>query len=309
MNNIISRFIVLSFYFTLCTNLWSQSNQMAEINKIKKDPSYLYVTGTSMKSEEESSQNAQIMLASEIEGWLKENAKGDLTGYTAKAKQCIGFIQTKIGSLHRTFAYVKKTDILPYYNDEVIISNTPKEVTIINNSTSGKKDSDSEKQRFSDKQGTDNNNIAPENTEKKNKKAEININNKKDVTVSTYTPKDNNTEKGLDTEVKSVIKESRGIEANVTEENNIIKLNTANKVKSYIENHIKEKRIESYGKMSDYPQNGVTYFILSDYHGIVRKYIRSTNGISVDLETGSTIDLPELINKYSEKYSIWFTFK
>lgn len=288
MNNIISRFIVLTFYFTLCTNLWSQSNQMDEINKIKKDPSYLYVTGTSMKSKEESSQNAQIMLASEIEGWLKENAKEDVTGYTAKAKQCISFIQTQIGSLHRTFAYVKKTDILPYYKDEVIISNNPEEVTVINNNTPENNDSDSGKQDLSDNQVTDNNII--------------------DSFADTNAPTENNTEKIPDEEIKSVIKESEGIEAN-EEESNIIKLNTANKVKSYLEKQIKEKRIESYGRLSDYPQNGVIYFIFSDYHGIVRKHVRITDGIAVDLETGSKIDLSELLNKYSEKYSIWFTFK
>lgn len=298
MNNIISRFIILSFYFTLCTNLWSQSNQMDEINKIKKDPSYLYVTGTSMKSKEESSHNAQIMLASEIEGWLKENAKEDVTGYTAKAKQCISFIQTQIGSLHRTFAYVKKTDILPYYKDEVIISNNPEEVTVINNNTSGINDSDSMKQDLSDNKVTDNNNIDSPNTD-----------NRKDSFADTHTPTDNNTEKIPDVEIKSVIKESGGIEAKGTEENIIVTLNTANKVKSYLEKRIKEKCIQSYGRLSDYPQDGVIYFIFSDYHGIVRKYVRITDGISVDLETGSKINLSELLNKYSEKYSIWFTFK
>lgn len=300
MNNIIRRFIVLSFYFILCTNIWSQGNQMTEINKIKKDPSYLYVTGTSMKSKEESSKNAQIMLASEIEGWLKENAKGDVTGYTAKAKQCISFIQTQIGSLHRTFAYVKKTDILPYYKDEVIISNNPEEVSVINHVSSENKESDSGKEILSEnKDTTDNNNLLAVNTEE-SKKDSIQV-----IPIS----EDNKTEKVPETEIKSEIKKSEGIEANETEENNIIKLNTANKVKSYLEKQIKAKRIESYGKLSDYPQKGVTYFIFSDYHGIVRKYVRITDGISVDLETGSKIDISELIDKYSGKYSIWFTFK
>lgn len=114
-------FWAIMFGFTA----YSQKNQTDEINKIKKSRNYLYVTGTSMTSEKEANDNAMIMLTAEIEAWLKENSKGkgDVTGYTAKAQKNAGFIQTKIGSLYRTFAYVKKDDILLFYKDDIIINN------------------------------------------------------------------------------------------------------------------------------------------------------------------------------------------
>lgn len=66
---------------TLGISVWAQKSQTEQINKIKKDTNYLYVTGTSMKSEEESYDNAQIMLAAEIEEWLKKEGKGNTKEY------------------------------------------------------------------------------------------------------------------------------------------------------------------------------------------------------------------------------------
>lgn len=104
----IHRLFLLCIAMTLGISVWAQKSQTEQINQIKKDTNYLYVTGTSMKSEEESYNNAQIMLAAEIEEWLKKEVKGDTKEYIAKAKQNAGIIKTKIGPLFRTFTYIKK---------------------------------------------------------------------------------------------------------------------------------------------------------------------------------------------------------
>ena len=83
----IHRLFLLCIAMTLGISVWAQKSQTEQINQIKKDTNYLYVTGTSMKSEEESYNNAQIMLAAEIEEWLKKEVKGDTKEYIAKAKQ------------------------------------------------------------------------------------------------------------------------------------------------------------------------------------------------------------------------------
>ena len=301
-NMMIRKSILLSFcaIFSLCC--WGQNNQTTEINKIKKDKNYLTVTGTSMKSSEEASQNAQIMLAAEIEEWLKENAKDDVTGYTAKAKQCIGYIQTKIGSLHRTFAYVKKTDILPYYKGDVIISNSSKTDTSVNKEHSENGDSSLNNELVSSKKST-------------SEKISIGANSVKDA--EKIISEQNNGNTGGDNAIKesnakkntNVSSESKGSRAAQTEESEIVNLSTTNSVKSYLRTLLKEKKIDQYGNVSDYPRHGVAYVLLSDYHGIVRRRVRCTNGVSVDLENGSAIDLSSLISQYSVKNSIWFTFK
>ncbi len=49
--------------------------------------------------------------------------------------------------------------------------------------------------------------------------------------------------------------------------------------------------------------------LLSDYHGIVRQYIRVTDGKAINLKNGSSVDITNISKEYSTKYSIWFTFK
>ena len=232
----IRKSILLSFcaIFSLCC--WGQNNQTTEINKIKKDKNYLTVTGTSMKSSEEASQNAQIMLAAEIEEWLKENAKDDVTGYTAKAKQCIGYIQTKIGSLHRTFAYVKKTDILPYYKGDVIISNSSQTDTSVNKEHSENGDSALNNEPVSSKKST-------------SEKVSIGANSVKDA--EKIISEQNNGNTGGDNAIKesnakkntTVSSESKGSRAAQTEESEIVNLSTTNSVKSYLRTLLKEKKL------------------------------------------------------------------
>lgn len=108
--------------FMAVGTVYSQKDATAQINKIKKSRNYLSATGTSMNSMEEASENGKLLLANEIELWLKENVKGDVTGYITKSKENAAVIETKRGSLYRSFIYVKKSEILPYYKDDTVVS-------------------------------------------------------------------------------------------------------------------------------------------------------------------------------------------
>ena len=107
------RIAVLLVLFAWSIPTLAQEDKNAEINKIKRSRDYLTVTGTSMVSAEEASENARMLIDVEIEQWLQGNAEGDIAGYVAKSKENLAVIETKRGSLFRAFIYVKKKDILP----------------------------------------------------------------------------------------------------------------------------------------------------------------------------------------------------
>ena len=102
------RIAVLLVLFAWSIPTLAQEDKNAEINKIKRSRNYLTVTGTSMFSAEEASENARMLIDVEIEQWLQENAEGDIAGYVAKSKENLAVIETKRGSLFRAFIYVKK---------------------------------------------------------------------------------------------------------------------------------------------------------------------------------------------------------
>lgn len=114
--------------FMAVGTVYSQKDPTAEINKIKKSRNYLSATGTSTKSMEEASEYGRLLLANDIEKWLKDNVKGDVTGYITKSKENLAVIETQRGSLYRSFIYVKKSDILPYYKGETVVSDIPQSV-------------------------------------------------------------------------------------------------------------------------------------------------------------------------------------
>lgn len=100
-------------------------NEQQEINEIKRSLNFIYATGTSTNSAEEASANARELLSLEIEQWLNDNVEGDFSGYIAKSKQNVAEIKTQRGKLSRVFVYVRKSDILPYNNEEsVMVVNT-----------------------------------------------------------------------------------------------------------------------------------------------------------------------------------------
>lgn len=277
---------------------FAQQDKTKEINKIKKDRNYLTVTGTSTSSEEEASNNAHIMLIAEIDAWLKENSKEDIEGYTAKAKKNISLIQTKRGSLYRAFAYVKKSDILPYYKDEIIITETPEsetETTSNANSSVEFLPSNTIKEE-----------VAEQSTPKQKMKVQENaIQESQKEIHETSSPK-------IQKQIASINNSSpqEGIKVS-TEERSIKKLYTSASVKKYMTNLINNDRIGNYGsEITELPQTGVVYLIIFDYHGIARKYIRIDQGSATNLTTSSPENLKELSNDKTKGYSsIWFTFK
>ena len=119
------RSLLLLATLAVTSNCLYAQNEQQEINEIKRSLNFLYATGTSTNSAEEASANALELLSLEIEQWLMANVEGDFSGYVAKSKQNVAEIKTQRGRLSRAFVYVKKSDILPYNNEEsVMVVNT-----------------------------------------------------------------------------------------------------------------------------------------------------------------------------------------
>lgn len=92
-----------------------------EINKIKLDGSYVWAEGTSRKSEKEAMDNAQAVLEFEIQNWIKTLEEKDVAGVVMPTNdQCLK-IQTQRAKLYRSFVYVPKNLILPYYKNEKLV--------------------------------------------------------------------------------------------------------------------------------------------------------------------------------------------
>lgn len=105
--------------------------QTADINKIKKNRNYITAQAASSISLEDASEIARTTLNLEIEQWLKERGENDLAGFVAKSKENISVINTRRGSIFRSFVYVKKKEILPYYQDEDVVMDSATTANIV----------------------------------------------------------------------------------------------------------------------------------------------------------------------------------
>ena len=114
MRKTIVLFLLIIF---VIPSLRAQTEQ-ERINAIKKSLNFIYASATSTVSAKEATENAKELLSLEIDQWLKEVADSDFSGYVAKAKNKVEEIATQRGNLMRSFVFVKKTDILPYYKEE-----------------------------------------------------------------------------------------------------------------------------------------------------------------------------------------------
>lgn len=306
----IHRLFLLCIAMTLGISVWAQKSQTEQINQIKKDTNYLYVTGTSMKSEEESYNNAQIMLAAEIEEWLKKEVKGDTKEYIAKAKQKAGIIKTKIGPLFRTFTYIKKTDILSDSKNGINKkTDTASQENTINTNLGNKPPQKTVPQTDTTKKGGSPTPISPTTDADVAKKGEPETVN---VVANNSSSSENNEksqpERILPVQVQPKVSNTSAAVSR-DEEIKIAGLLSANAVKKYLSRQNQAKRLDRYGEITDYPKQGTIYMLLSDYHGIVRQYIRVTDGKAINLKNGSSVDITNISKEYSTKYSIWFTFK
>jgi hypothetical protein len=91
-----------------------------QINKIKKSSLYIYAEATCTTAEE-AREVAESMLYSNVNAWTasKKNMKGK-TIVIADRKDLISFLAMPRGNMFRAFTYVKKSDILPTENPEVL---------------------------------------------------------------------------------------------------------------------------------------------------------------------------------------------
>ena len=282
------RIAVLLVLFAWSIPTLAQEDKNAEINKIKRSRDYLTVTGTSMFSAEEASENARILIDVEIEQWLQENAEGDIAGYVAKSKENLAVIETKHGSLFRAFIYVKKKDILPYYENETvmaelsnpIVADTPIVVDTVK---------------------------VEEITTPPVKKNIVEVKSEeKLVSTVDYLPP---VEKPVEEVIVAPLESASGGISNTEEEKSILKVYSVSSVSKYLGKLKQADKLAEYGKEIAWPDNGVVYFFFADYNNVVRGYIKMTDGTAFNLANGEEVELADYLTKYETGTYIWFTLK
>lgn len=266
----------------------AQEDKNAEINKIKRSRDYLTVTGTSMVSAEEASENARMLIDVEIEQWLQENAEGDIAGYIAKSKENLAVIETKRGSLFRAFIYVKKKDILPYYENETVMAELPEPLvpeTPVNVDTIKAEE------------------IIIPPVEENVVKVES-----EEGWVSTveYLPP---VEKPAEEVIVAPLESASGGISNMDEEQSMLKKYSVSSVSKYLGQLKKADKLAEYGKEAAWPSTGVVYFFFADYNNVVRGYLKVSDGTVINLANGNQVEIADYLTKYETGTYIWFTLK
>ena len=282
------RIAILLVLFAWSIPTLAQEDKNAEINKIKRSRDYLTVTGTSMFSAEEASENARILIDVEIEQWLQENAEGDIAGYVAKSKENLAVIETKHGSLFRAFIYVKKKDILPYYENETVMAELPNPIVadtpIVVDTVKAEE-------------------ITTPPVEKNI--VEVKSEEKLVSTVDYLPPVEKTVEKVIVAPLESA---SGGI-SNTEEEKSILKVYSVSSVSKYLGKLKQADKLAEYGKEIAWPDNGVVYFFFADYNNVVRGYLKVSDGTVINLANGNQVEIADYLTKYETGTYIWFTLK
>lgn len=266
----------------------AQEDKNAEINKIKRSRDYLTVTGTSMVSAEEASENARMLIDVEIGQWLQENAEGDIAGYIAKSKENLAVIETKRGSLFRAFIYVKKKDILPYYENETVMAELPEPLvpeTLVNVDTIKAEET-----------------IIPpveENVVKVESEEGL-------VSTVEYLPP---VEKPAEEVIVAPLESASGGISNMDEEQSMLKKYSISSVNKYLGQLKKADKLAEYGKEAAWPSTGVVYFFFADYNNVVRGYLKVSDGTVINLANGNQVEIADYLTKYETGTYIWFTLK
>lgn len=282
------RVAILLLLFACVVPALAQEDKNAEINKIKRSRDYLTVTGTSMVSAEEASENARMLIDVEIEQWLQENAEGDIAGYIAKSKENLAVIETKRGSLFRAFIYVKKKDILPYYENETVMAELPEPLvpeTPVNVDTIKAEET-----------------IIPpveENVVKVESEEGL-------VSIVEYLPP---VEKPAEEVIVAPLESASGGISNMEEEKSILKVYSVSSVSKYLGRLKQADKLAEYGKEIAWPDNGVVYFFFVDYNNVVRGYLKVSDGTVINLANGNQVEIADYLTKYETGTYIWFTLK
>jgi len=101
----------------------TDADRVKEINRIKKSKDYLYAESTT-KELESAVENALALLEVNVEDWAKQEHK-DINRFVVRANNDIETIRTRRGDFYRVFVYIKKSDVLPVNNDEVLMVVAP----------------------------------------------------------------------------------------------------------------------------------------------------------------------------------------
>ena len=282
------RIAVLLVLFAWSIPTLAQEDKNAEINKIKRSRDYLTVTGTSMFSAEEASENARMLIDVEIEQWLQENAKGDVAGYVAKSKENLAVIETKHGSLFRAFIYVKKKDILPYYENETVMAELPNPIVADTPIVV-----DTVKVEEITTPPVEENIVEVKSEEKL-------------VSTVDYLPP---VEKPVEKVIVAPLESASGGISNTEEEKSILKVYSVSSVSKYLGKLKQADKLAEYGKEIAWPDNGVVYFFFTDYNNVVRGYIKMTDGNALNLANKEQVELADYLTKYETGTYIWFTLK
>lgn len=282
------RFIMLFVLFAWVIPTFSQEDKNAEINKIKRNRDYLTVTGTSTVSAEEASENAKMLIDVEIEQWIQENAEClDIAGYIKTIKKNLTIIETKNGSLFRAFIYVKKKDILPFYEHETVIAELPDSIVVETPVVDTMKTVEV---------------VIPlvdENILKV--ESEENL-----VSTVEYL---SSVEKPLEEVVVAPLESAIGGISNVEEERAMLRNYSVSSVSKYLGKLKRVDRLSEYGKEVAWPGNGVVYFFFADYNKVVRGYIKVSDGNGINLANGEKVEIADYLVKYESGTYIWFTLK
>ena len=293
---------------TLCSWLinpvLAQQEKNEEINRIKRDLSYLNATGTSTTSAEEASENAKILIISEIEQWLSENANGDISSYIAKSEEHLSFIDTKFGSLHRSFAYVKKTDILPDYKAETVSTESSEPVTtdtlsVATNDTVAICDTtvvvcDSliiDEAPIIEPTDTIVTKEVQEETEIKEEEQPM-----EEVPI-------------VEEVVEEPEKTVNGSMLDEKEEREMLKNYSLSSVSKYLGKLKRANKLAAYGVKKQWDDNSIVYIFFTDYNDVVRGYLKIINGQATNITNGSQVEVADYISKYETGTYIWFTLK
>ena len=282
------RIAVLLVLFAWSIPTLAQEDKNAEINKIKRSRDYLTVTGTSMASAEEASENAKMLIDVEIEQWLQENAEGDIAGYVAKSKENLAVIETKRGSLFRAFIYVKKKDILPYYEDETVMAELPNPIV-------------TDTPIIVDTMKVEEITTPPVEENIVEVKSEEEL-----VSTVEYLPQ---VEKPVEEVIVAPLESANGGVSNMEEENSMLKVYSVSSISKYLGKLKQADKLAEYGKEVAWPSNGVVYFFFADYNNVVRGYIKMTDGTAFNLANGEVVELADYLTKYETGTYIWFTLK
>lgn len=122
--------LILSCTTAFCASATDNNDIKKEINKIKKNSQYIYAESTA-STEEEARLFAEEVLLDEINSWVdgqrKYRNKPNLV-VNNKKEMWVSMSMPR-GNMYRFFVYVKKSDIIPGENSQILTAETNKYVS------------------------------------------------------------------------------------------------------------------------------------------------------------------------------------